>query len=377
MSTQRESGDCTCTEDGYSPDCPRAFQQGGQILHVLSQKDKLKPRKYMRYDDDHKSEDESGMKPLVFQNKKNTIDRDDPSLDVDAFLQQELSRISGYGPYNAGKPSIQSSQLGRGRLGNDNDMLEKNREVLRKFEALEISGQSLTALSIGGYTVDLTKAAQKAREVAPLPPARLPIIFVDDTLNFYHHFFQGLEIMIGRNMFDSIMKSAKYYDDGDLIILSMISDMIHRGYENTDNEITVFTKKVLTSTFEIDEANKNKGKYSTVTAVANLWGFQYIESGMQCRESDLKMWISNCYNYYRTIWFNTFKSAGIPKFALDGVQTRYQEDESKQFSRSNRDVGYHEEKSRFTRSGVSFKERPSRYSDDTPRIIRKSHKVRK
>jgi hypothetical protein len=46
--------------------------------------------------------------------------------------------------------------------------------------------------------VDLSKAAQKASEITPLPPARLPIIFTDAEMNFHHHFFQGLEILFGR-----------------------------------------------------------------------------------------------------------------------------------------------------------------------------------
>jgi hypothetical protein len=31
------------------------------------------------------------------------------------------------------------------------------------------------------------------------------------------------------------------------------------------------------------------------------------------------MWLANCYNYYRIIWFDTFKSSGVPNFAVEGV----------------------------------------------------------
>lgn len=105
----------------------------------------------------------------------------------------------------------------------------------------------------------------------------------------------------------------------------MIEGLIKAGHEQSDTELTLLTKNVLTSTFSIDDTiDHNKhGKHLVVDA--NLWGLQYIESGMQCKEADLKMWLSICYDHYKIVWFNTFKSAGLPLFALDGVQFRYEE----------------------------------------------------
>jgi hypothetical protein len=207
----------------------------------------------------------------------------------------------------------------------DSDMMKGNRTTLKKFEALKIGDQSLTEMSIGGYQIDLTKAAQKAKEIAPLPPAKLPIIFKDGDMNFYHHFFQGLEMLIGRSTLVDLVNTNVYFNEGENLLYGLIEGMIKSGYERTDSDLTLFTKNVLTSTFSIDESldNSLNGKHLIVDA--NLWGLQYIESGMQCKEADLKMWLSICYSYYRGLWFNTFKSAGIPSFALEGVQSRYEE----------------------------------------------------
>lgn len=340
-----EATSCTCTNEGYSPECPQAFFQGGQILHALTGRDQLKPRIYEKQNVQESSiinpsstDDSVALQRPVFASK--LVDEPMSSREAayrahltQASLSSESSfssldntyeQVEQYFPNPLTTTNVQSSRLGRGRLGDDTMMTENNRKVLRKFEALQINGESLTGMSIGGYTVDLTKAAQKARDVAPLPPARLPIIFQDDDMNFFHHFFQGLEILMGRETIQDIVSSKKYYDQTELQLLPLIEKMIKSGYERTDNEITVFAKKVLTSTFEIDDAHKDAGMTKVLIVAANLWGFQYIECGMQCREADLKMWLSICYNHYRTIWFNTFKSAGIPAFALDGVQIRYE-----------------------------------------------------
>jgi len=340
-----EMNACTCTNEGYSPECPQAFFQGGKILHALTGRDQLKPRIYenssapLPISDNAESKDQQvqAQKPMF----ANTLTEAPMSTREAAYreylaqtslssessmssIESSYEQVERCFPSHLSTTAIPSARLGRGRLGDDSMMTEDNRKVLRKFEALQINGESLTGMSIGGYTVDLTKAAQKARDVAPLPPARLPIIFQDDDMNFFHHFFQGLDILMGSETVQKIVTSTKYYEQTTLQLLPLIEKMIKSGYERTDNEITVFAKKVLTSTFEVDEAHRDSDTSRVLIVAANLWGFQYIECGMQCREADLKMWLSICYNHYRTIWFNTFKSAGIPAFALDGVQTRYE-----------------------------------------------------
>jgi hypothetical protein len=74
----------------------------------------------------------------------------------------------------------------------------------------------------------------------------------------------------------------------------------------------------------LDAANEHNKDSKSLIVAANLWGLQYIEPGLEMKEADLKMWLSVNYNHYKTLWFNTFKSAGIPSFALGGVQTRYE-----------------------------------------------------
>jgi hypothetical protein len=330
---------CKCSEEGYSPDCPLAFVQNGQILHVLNNDNKLKPRIHQ------KDQQESNKLPLIereyktesrefiqipssvgkYQEFDESSNSDDPdhsyNLTNDAAYQQAFAAVDLANRVKKERlESTISSNFQDGR-----DMMTTNREVMRKFEALKIGEQSLTSMSIGGFTIDLAKAAQKAKEIAPLPPAKLPIIFKDPEMNFYHHFFQGLEMLIGRNTLIDLANTNAYFSDGNDLLYGLIEDMIKKGYERSDTELTVFTKTVLTSTFGLDDINDHAASGKHLTVDANLWGLQYIECGMQCKEVDLKMWLSICYSHYRTLWFNTFKSSGIPNFALEGVQSRYEE----------------------------------------------------
>jgi len=205
------------------------------------------------------------------------------------------------------------------RMTTDSDMLKKNRASLRKFEALNIGGQTMTEMSIGGYKVDIEKLAEKAMEVLPLPPSRLPMIFIDEELNFYHHFFQGMTRILGARQLDEIVKSSRHFDDPQRPLLNCLEDLILSGYERSDDEITILLKKVIGGTFETTGRIKRNSDDDELFVAANLWGFEYIEQGMQCSEADLRMWLSMCYNHYKTIWFNTFKSTGVPEFATDGA----------------------------------------------------------
>jgi hypothetical protein len=330
---------CNCSEDGYSPDCPQAFVQNGQILHILNNDNQLKPRKYQKGQDESTKiqmiERELKVQPRQFVKIESGVSRyqefDDSSnsdenepinhLTSDSAYQQALAAVEMSNQLKYEK----SKSMLSGNFQSGQDMMKDNREVMKKFEALKIGDQSLTSMSIGGYAIDLRKAAQKAKEVAPLPPAKLPIIFKDSDMNFYHHFFQGLEMLIGRSTLIDLVNTNAYFNEGENLLYGLIEEMIKTGYERSDTELTVFTKTVLTSTFSIDESSEHciSGKHLVVDA--NLWGLQYIESGMQCKEADLKMWLSICYSHYRMLWFNTFKSSGIPAFALEGVQSRYEE----------------------------------------------------
>lgn len=335
---QSEQATCECSEHGYSPSCPNAFYQGGKILHAIESETKLKPRVYISSKetdsndsqhalsgyDDEESEREKVMNSQVVSPITHSSQPVQPASLSSSGLDALYEEVRQNFPSHLSTEVAVRSKLGKGQLQNDDRMMEQNRKILRKYEPLNVGGQSLTGMSIGGFVVDLSRAAQKASEVAPLPPSKLPIIFADDDMNFHHHFFQGLDILLGKDIVQEIVSADKYYGQTELHLLPMIVEMIKAGYEKSDTEITVFTKKVLTSTFEVDPSSRQEVKDGILVVAANLWGFQYIESGMQMKEPDLKMWLQNCHRFYRTIWFNTFKSAGIPLFALDGVQTRYE-----------------------------------------------------
>jgi len=329
---------CKCSEEGYSPDCPQAFVQNGQILHVLNGDDRLKPRKYIKMENDQVKNENQIInhyeEDLQFHAPTRTFTGSTDRSGPFQYLSDNSSESNDFGvDYERALAAVESSSIikenikshnKQDKFQNDTALLRDKREILKKFEALKIGEQSLTDMSIGGFQIDLSKAAQKAKEIAPLPAARLPIIFRDGEMNFLHHFFQGFEILIGRDTLVELANTNVYRNQGDHLLYSLIEKMLKVGYERTDDEITIFSKKVLTSTFEMDPCNEHDNDEKRLIVAANLWGFQYIESGMQCREADLKMWLSINYNHFRTIWYNTFKSSGIPAFALEGVQSRYE-----------------------------------------------------
>jgi len=238
----------------------------------------------------------------------------------DALYEEVTRKITS----QAGRMTINDERMKQANLVDAEDLLANNRDMLRKYEPLRIGKNTLTEMSIGGFAVDLGKAAQKASEVVPLPPARLPKIFIDPEMNFNHHFFQGLERLIGREQVLDIVKKRRYYTNEDLVLLPLIEGIVKAGYEKKDTNLTVFTKSVLSSTFELDERTSIDSPHRGLLVAANLWGFQYIETGMECKEADLRMWLRVCYNKFENIFFNTFKDSGMPDFALEGVQARYE-----------------------------------------------------
>jgi hypothetical protein len=213
-------------------------------------------------------------------------------------------------------------QISKGRMMDDSRMLEKNRRSLRRFESLSIGGKTLTGMSIGGFEIDVTKAAMKAREVLPLPASKLPIIFVDEELNFYHHFFKAVKGQTNSESFQFIVTDNEYFYDEETPIGDMIEDLITTGYNREDDETSVLLKKVITTTFEMGQKISRYQNRGPMLVAANLWGFQYIEAGMQCDEESLHMWMVACYMHYKTLWFNAFKQTGIPDFANRPMRMR-------------------------------------------------------
>lgn len=301
MSEQQQST-CLCTDHGYAPDCPFVFVQGDEMYHSITAEMRLKPRVYQT------------PQPL------NTKGIMKINRDVDNLGHAHDEKKSIVPPTTRGYSHI--SEL-KDQLPNVEEMMHTDEALLSRFQALEVNGSKLTDFVIGGYTLDVAKAAEKARAIAPLPPARLPKVFAHGDMNFNHHLFQGLERILGKEKFLSVVKVGKYDGTSDAIILPMIISILEGGFEQSDNDITVFTKYVIQTTFETDKSAMGPWEHSRVIAAANLWGFQYLESMMTCTESDLEMWLHIQYNHFRNMWFNTFKDSGIPEFALDGVQARY------------------------------------------------------
>lgn len=329
---------CTCPDDGYTPHCPYAFFQGGQMLHEVRGDGRLKTRyevikpepvlshspslstssdEFVKFDsrsqNSHRIEGVVEDAPKILKASSHTGESGALYEDLESRFANIPRRMT-----------TNDERMKQANLVDAEEMLAENRDILRKYEPLRIGNNSLTEMSIGGFTVDLGKAAQKASEVVPLPPARLPKIFIDPEMNFSHHFFQGLERLIGRTQVLEIVQKKRYYTDEDLVLLPLIEGIIKIGYEKKDTNLTVFTKSVLSSTFEIDERNVIDSPHRGLLVAANLWGFQYIEAGMECKEADLRMWLRVCYNKFENIFFNTFKDSGMPDFAMEGVQARYE-----------------------------------------------------
>lgn len=258
-------------------------------------------------------EKEMKSQPKMFTNKVLMTEPESDSSGDDHIYKS-------YMPADLQVKKTEAVQKMKRGLVEDTRMMEKNRNSLNRFEALSIHGQTLTGISIGGFDIDLGKAAEKTMEIIPLPPSKLPVIFVDETLNFYHHFFQGMSSLIGQSAVEFIARSDLHYGDDDPILVPLVEDMISSGYEKTDTESILLIKKVFASTFEPTEYRQKSETGPRLKVVANLWGFQYIECGMQMAEVDMKMWFSICYSHYRTSWFNTFKTTGIPAFATQGIR---------------------------------------------------------
>lgn len=331
MSNQSGTG-CTCTEDGYSPDCPQAFIQGGKVLHTIEKETRLKPRLYIR--DAKTGRIESS--PESAQNVMDMLESEIAVLDVnptEGSRTEKAPESVPCGRVSKPRPTlIPREYLGDGEqiyaeseYASSEHLRMGSNPSLDRFKPLTLNGVSMTAATIGGYRLDLEAVAMRAQKYVPLPPVCLPLIFRDADLNFIHHFFQGIEILLGRALVNSIAKAGSYSSSGPGRLLPGVKALVLSGYKDTDTELTIFIKRVLESTFDPSQAAQVGQTDDHLTVAANFYGFQYLEAGMRCREGDLGMWLHMAYNQYRTAWFNAFKSSGVPEFARDGVQDRYEE----------------------------------------------------
>lgn len=203
------------------------------------------------------------------------------------------------------------------------DMGLSGQGSMDRFMPLTLGQTTLTEATIGGFKLDMRSLAEQAAEVIPLPAVALPVIFQDKELNFGHHFFQGLEVLCGRDFIVNAVSIPKYSHSESETLGPIVQKLCSEGHKSSDTVLATLVKRVLSSTFDIQHDASTSAGFRTFTVKSNMYGFPYIEVGMQCKEADLKMWLQSAYGKYRMLWFNAFKSSGIPAFAMEGVQDRY------------------------------------------------------
>lgn len=381
------SSQCTCSSEGYSPDCPQAFMQGGVLLHTLTAETHLKPRKYTETapltPEPLKLRGDAITGESFHDNENSSIGSEPETIHgvYDNFFARE-SRKHGYA-FNSAPNYLPADQKENYRERADHtpagnpktigsrmidgfQMLAAERSASRKFEAISMGGKDLTEIMIDGFQVDLNRVAQKAKEIAPLPPAKLPIIFQDHELNFYHHFFGGMDMLVGKLYLEDIISANTYHANLKADIALSLRDIIEVGYEEEDNETTVFTKVVLRSTFELASKIRQTDDCPVFVVAANLWGFQYLENGMKLKEADLRMWLSICKSHYRTAWFNTFKASGVPSFAIQGVHLSRPADVGQKVIPGKQIAEVH----------VVERQAPAATPEDNRALVHRSHKDR-
>lgn len=299
--TLRMNKSCDCSPSGDPANCVRNCHTASNhpsMTHnglLIEKERKTEARLFARND-------------LFITEGENTVKREeDPGMCSDVIIPRPLQPFMR----RSNTEPLQS----HGNLMTEDDLTTENRNSLRRFESLQVGGRTLTEMTIGGYAIDLSEAAEKAKGIAPMPPSKLPIIFKDDELNFYHHFFQGFVKLFGRERFHQIVTYHKREIEDRFPIGDFIEDLICDGYQVDDTEVSLFLKKVLISTFTVQMHKQKPASGACLIATANLWGFQYIEPGLSCDEEELKAWLYICYGHYKTLWFNTFKLVGVPDFA--------------------------------------------------------------
>lgn len=334
------SPQCGCVADDYNRQCPYAFEQGGSWFHCVGGEafaipcnDETESCQSWENDDPETGinemlddlygrtsksnipppppppiamiEREIKMEPRVFKREKYIDDTSEIEYEQHPIIKNNTRKMD--------KQSVKKKE------DTAEELMMGNRNSLKKFEALRINGTSINDYSIGGFKLNVAKTTAVVKKIAPLPPSALPKIFIDDDLNFYHHFFRGMESLLGTPLFFEIVNAKHHYDDGHGTLPNSVLGFMESGLDSGDNALTLLVKKVLSSTFEKSDVRQSNPGMVSLSVVSNLWGFRYIEPGMNMRDADIRMWLSSCHSHYKTVWFDTFKSSGVPEFATEGV----------------------------------------------------------
>jgi hypothetical protein len=312
-----DSDKCICSATAYASNCPQSFVQGGKLMHMVDGEPKVQlrsPRDYDSGSENSKSSDEIPV-PL-FSSRLHDLQREeDHKMVLAESGNQYRPRIPEDRRFR--EPEVAEYTT--------DEQLQKKRDItFSKFSALTVNGQEFGEYTIGGFGKDADLLKQKVTEYVPLPPVTLPVIFSDKPLNFSHHFFQGLEILLGRDFVNRMATTANYSGKDSQKLLPMIKQLILSGTQEDDTELTIFVKRVLSGTFNTLPRASNTGAEDCLIVGANLWGFQYIEGSMRLNDNEMRMWLNMNYSAYRISWFNAFKGSGVPSFCKEGVQDRYE-----------------------------------------------------
>lgn len=338
MDTQTSEKDCPCTITDQRADCTGdharnlseaaryMLNQGGEIEMPT----RVRGPSRRRYSDDATIGATIGYIDPPLPSRSGTSRESTGNMNgfnnkqsADAVRTSHSSEDDDDFPLSLRDPRGRAYRVPGGNLVEDTKFRAINRNPLSKFESMRIGDKTLNEVSIGGFKIDMEMAAIKAQEVAHLPSAKLPVIFVDQNLNFYHHFFNGIYEVISYDDLMEIIRTEPSDSGKTDFVIQTVDDLLTAGYERSDSEAMNLIKRMLQSTFKPTTLRNRYSKEKAISLYveANLWGFPYIESTMTCKEIDLRYWLQACYKEYETAWFNTFKSTRVPNFARK-VQTR-------------------------------------------------------
>jgi len=248
---------CLCKDNSYRMDCPYTFEQGGGKFHCLGGDLRAVHASAGEESEDSWEAEEvnTGSEGYIDMLKRANVQQSSnpqimypEPLSVQGGPLRGIERELKMDPRTFHLPTNQNYAQEHGNPpgytpDSADDFLAKNRTVLRKFEALQINGKSINDYTIGGFKLDVQTTSKKVKAIAPLPPNALPKIFIDDNLNFYHHFFKGMEILLGGGKFQEIVDSKIHHEGTIEDLPTSIIGFMESGMCVGDSSLTLLVKK--------------------------------------------------------------------------------------------------------------------------------------